>query len=279
MPDEKHELTTLQRQSMFVAKSNELIQQSRFNLSVQQSKFLLYLISKIRPSDTGNEVYVVPLSEAQKVLNITDAGNNYAHAKQSLKALADKSIWVRQDDGSEVLLRWLDRVRLVRGEQATFEVSFHRDMLPYLYALKERYTQYALENVLTMRTQYGIRLYELLKSYEHMGKDVSFRLEELKKTLDAETYSRYPDFRRRVLDAAIGEINEMSDIAVSYVAEKRFNRRHTDTIIFTISKPGAAARHMRMRRKQAALSPEGRKAEKAKKKATKELDKDDYNDE
>ena len=279
MPDEKHELTTLQRQSMFVAKSNELIQQSRFSLSLEQSKFLLYLISKIKPNDNGEEVYSVPIAEFREVCNITNTGPNYAYAKRALKVLADKSIWVRQDDGSELLLRWIDRVRLVPGERAKFEVTFHRDMLPYLYALKEHYTQYALENVLTMRTQYGIRLYELLKSYEYMGKDVSFRLEELKKMLDAETYSRYPDFRRRVLDAAIGEINEMSDIAVSYVAEKRFNRRHIDTIIFTISKPGAAARHMRMRRKQAALSPEGRKAEKAKKKATKELDKADYNDE
>lgn len=36
---------------MFVVKANALIQKSRFSLSLQQQKIVLYLISKIQPND------------------------------------------------------------------------------------------------------------------------------------------------------------------------------------------------------------------------------------
>lgn len=223
-----------QQQEYMVVKSNDLIQKGRFALSMQQNKLLLYLISKIRPLDEGTEVYEVDIGEFCQLCNITDAGLNYADAKRAIKTLADKSIWITQEDGSEVLVRWLNHVKLNRKTQR-FEVTFHADMLPYLYDLQARYTQYTLDNVLTMRSKYGIRLYELLKSYQHKKRSVDFELDELRKRMDAQGYDRYVDFKRYVIETAIADINACTDIAVEYEPYKR--GRSVAGMIFTVKKP------------------------------------------
>lgn len=254
MPEEEnHTLSISEQQTLFVAKSNDLIQQSRFSMSVQQNKIMLYLIGKIKPSDTGTETYSLSVREFCKVCNIDfDSGKNYTDAKKALKALADKSVWIKQEDGSEVLVRWLNRIKL-NHETNCFEVSFHEDMLPYLYDLKIKYTKYCFDNVLLMKSKYGIRLYELLKSYQFLGRGITFSLEELKKRLDAENYSRYPDFRRYVLEKAIEDINTYSDIKVGYIPAYTSNKRAVDCIIFSVNEPSALDGRMRKITKQREL--------------------------
>lgn len=223
------------QQSFFVAKANDLIQQSRFSLTMQQNKIMLYLISKIRPNDTGTEMYSISIREFCKVCNIEyDSGKNYSDVKAALKTLADKSVWVKID-GNDTLLRWINRLK-INNETHCIELTFHEDMIPYLYDLRAHYTRYSLENVLTMKSKYGIRLYELLKSYEYLEKEITFTLDELKQRLDA-NYKRYPDFRRYVLEAALYDINRVSDIRVSYEARSSNNSRSVNQIAFTIRRP------------------------------------------
>jgi plasmid replication initiation protein len=66
-----------------------------------------------------------------------------------------------------------------------------------------------------MRSQYSVHLYELFKSYAFQH-NKRFDLDVLKKKLMADKYKRFPDFQRNVLDIAVREINNVSDIAVEY---------------------------------------------------------------
>lgn len=259
--DEK--LATIgEKQSYFVAKSNDLIQQSRFTLSAQQNKVLLFLISKIRPYDKGEEVYSFTVKEFCEVCNIDEtSGNNYANTKKALKSLADKSIWVKQENGNEKLLRWIDRVYLNK-QTGCYEVSFHRDMLPYLFDLRKKYTQYCFSNILTMKSKYGIRLYELLKSYKYNNNTVTFTIDELKQLLDAETYTRYPDFKVNVLDKAVEDINYCSDIEVSYTPLKTGNSKGYVYILFKVDKPSYYVSKLRSVRRYRKLSKTYRKTNK-----------------
>ena len=51
-----------------VTKANELIQKSRFSLSLQQQKIMLYLISQISPYDEEFKLYTFSITEFCKVL-------------------------------------------------------------------------------------------------------------------------------------------------------------------------------------------------------------------
>lgn len=248
----KKESTAVQ-QSYAVAKSNELIQQSRFQMSTKENKLMLYIISKIKPDEFGEDkTYTISAKEFCKVCNIDEnSGTNIADVKAAIKDLADKSVWVKQADGKERVLRWLDRISY---DPATllFDVSFHRDMLPYLFRLRARYTVYSLDNILNFTTKYAIRLYELLKSYEYLREDIFFELDELKTRLDATKYNRFADFRRFVLEKAIDEINEYTDIVVEYKPEA-IHGRSIDTVFFYVSSPQRIEAAVRRQKRRAAL--------------------------
>jgi plasmid replication initiation protein len=74
-----------------------------------------------------------------------------------------------------------------------------------------------------MKSQYSVRLYELLKSYEWRHSQ-TFQIEELKRILSAENYTRFPDFKRYVLDISMREINDLSDLTVTYEIVKEGRR-------------------------------------------------------
>jgi len=74
-----------------------------------------------------------------------------------------------------------------------------------------------------MKSQYSLRLYEILKSYEYQHKR-TFDIDELKKMLSAENYNRFPDFKRYVLERAIREINDLSDLNITYEVIKKERR-------------------------------------------------------
>jgi len=206
-----------------VIKSNELIQRTRFILTSQEQKIILYLISKIKPEDMElmEQDFQIrdfcDICESEK-----DSGANYKYIKNSLKNLRDKSIWLKLPNGSETTLSWFSRVTL-NENSGTVKIKFDDMMTPHLLHLKEQYTQFSINYVLAMRSLYSPRLYELLKSYENIG-SWKFSVEELKSKLYAETYKRYPDFKRKVIDTAVREINSFGDIFVSYQVEKKGNK-------------------------------------------------------
>ena len=160
------------QQTYFVVKDNALIQRTRYSLSLQQQKLLLFMISKIKPTDEPYTDYSMSIRDYCRVCGLDyDNGGNYAYIKHSLKSLADQSMWMRMNSGRHILLRWLDRV-IIDENSGTIIFSFHRDMFPYLLNLQECYTSYSIMNVLSMRNSYSIRLYELMRSYMNMDSEV-----------------------------------------------------------------------------------------------------------
>ena len=95
--------------------------------------------------------------------------------------------------------------------------------MPFLFDLKQRFTEYRLIQILGMKSAYSVRLYELMKSYAHQ-KSKTFDIDELKRLLmvdGIESYNRFPDFRRYVLEIALKEINLLTDLNVSFETIKR----------------------------------------------------------
>ena len=206
-----------------VVKSNDLIQKSRFNLSLQEQKIILYLISKVKPEDTELKEYIFEIRDFCKICGLeTDSGKNYKDIKQTLKSLRDKSIWITLEDGSETTLSWIDKITINKNN-GSIKIKIDDMMKPYLIHLQRHFTSYELLYTLAMRSQYSIRLYEILKSYAYK-KNKIFDIEDLKRTLSAENYTRFPDFKRYVLDIAVREMNEFSDLAIAYELIKESRR-------------------------------------------------------
>ena len=200
-----------------VVKKNELIQKARYALSTQEQKLLLYAISKVKPDDTQLYEYDFDLGEMCRTLGITMNGKNYANIRAALQSIRDKSFWIH-DGNVKKLCAWISGAEIFEKE-ARVRIQLDKRLMPYLLEIRESYTAYQLKNVLGMKSKYSIRLYEIFKSYANLG-EYSVSVEDLQNALQVNGYSNYVDFRKRVLDVAIGEINSLTDITVTYTPIK-----------------------------------------------------------
>lgn len=243
---ERQELATQAAREMSVVKRDDMIQHARFSLSIQEQRCVLYAISKIKPEDTAFTEYTFELKDFYALCGIED--QSYTRLKQTLKGLSDRSWWAVIDDkGTESLLRWFTTLR-TNKRSGKVTVEFHKDMMPYLLELAKQardqgifYTQYGLKYVLPMRGQYSPRLYEILKSYQKNNREWFFDLDELKKLLDCENYDRWPDFRRRVVEPAVEEINKFTDLNVAYDTERSGRGGKVSRVIFFLAGKGKQA--------------------------------------
>lgn len=237
---------TKKDRNQFVVKANDLIRKTRYDLTAQQQKIVLYAISKIRPQDSIETEYEFSIADFCDAcgLNMDAGGYYYKAIEDDLQRLTQRT-WCRipLDDDKERLttISWIGDADIlpIRG---TIKIRFNKNMEPFLFELKNRYTQYRLENVLVLRSKYSIRLYEILRSYTTQKaidyleeKTATFTLDELKEVLCVEdAYPRWVDFDRFILRKAVKEINECAeDIHIEYGMVKT-GRRATG-VSFTIS--------------------------------------------
>jgi plasmid replication initiation protein len=115
--------------------------------------------------------------------------------------------------------RWLSSIEYKAGE-GTLVLSFAQKIIPYLSQLRAQFTRYKLEYVGKMRSVHGIRLYELLMQWQKTGQR-EVELGWLKTQLQLEdSYPAIKDFKKRVIDHAVNDINLHSNLNVSYTQRK-----------------------------------------------------------
>lgn len=207
-----------------VRKANELIQKSRFSLSLQQQKIVLYLISQITPYDDDFKLYEFSIIEFCKVCGIDyDNGKNYIDLKNAIKEIADKSLWITLSEDKETLVRWIEKP-YINPKEGIIKIRIDKDMKPFLLHLKQNFTTYELVYTLYFKSKYTIRLYELIKSIHFHELNIykrKYTIEELKRLLDANSYDLYKNFKARVLLPSIKEINLFSDKDLSFIEIKK----------------------------------------------------------
>jgi plasmid replication initiation protein len=106
---------------------------------------------------------------------------------------------------------------------ATVEVIFAPAVVPLITRLEEQFTKYDIEQISGLSSAYAVRLYELLICWRTTGKTPIIDLTEFRKrigVLDTE-YQRMDVFKRGVLELALKQVNEHTDITASYEQHKK----------------------------------------------------------
>lgn len=206
-----------------VVKANELIQNSRFEMTALQQRLVLLIISKIRREDKEFNYCEISVKEFCDITQIDGrSGENYARIKKAIKSIADKSVWIQTKRGEETLVRWIEKP-YIDYNSGVIRIRLDQDMKPYLLQLKKNFTRYELYWIMNLRSKYSIRLYELLKSHYYIHNESfswTFPISELKERLNAQNYKVFKDFKRRCLAPAVDEINRSTDLDVIFYTEK-----------------------------------------------------------
>lgn len=223
-----------------VVKDNRLINnvsRRKYELTVLEQKTLAYIISKIKPEEVSDlpTCYRVhfEIQDFCKVTGIDETnGNNYRHIKKALENIADKGFWL-EHEGGELYFQWIITPDIFKNKGA-IEVDIAPKIIPYLVALRERFVEYELWQVLGLKGKYSIPIFELCKSNAYR-KRFNVLLSELRKYLGIEEdkYKEYKEFKRNILTPAITEINNYTSIDLA-IEGIRTGRKYTH-IEFSVS--------------------------------------------
>ena len=207
------------KKNHLVSKDNDLIE-AKYRLTVQEQRLLAIMISDIKPEDIDFKKYRYKISDILKWLQIDDKGY-YQKLRAITRKLISRGITISNKQENTIFqTSWLAGAKYYI-KKGYIDLTFHPDLKPYLLQLQSCFTQYALQNVLELKSKYAFRLYELCKQYQNIGKR-KFQIDELRELLGLEKgeLKKWSAFKERVLNIAQREINKHTDIKIKYEFEK-----------------------------------------------------------
>lgn len=208
-----------------VVKSNKLIQAS-YRLSLTEQQMVLYSICRAREDQKGLSASE-PVSVEAKAFAVqfnVDPTNVYRLLKEASIALYERQVVIHDTHPKTgkprvVRTRWISDAAYVDGA-GVVEFTFAPKMIPFITRLEKEFTSYRLEKIGNMTSIHAVRIYELLIQYLPIGRR-EISVAELKEMLGiAGEYKAIKDFKKYVVDVAAKQINEHSDVDVTYEQRK-----------------------------------------------------------
>ncbi len=210
-----------------VVKDNALINAS-YNLEVTEQRLILLAIINARQTGKGITAdckLEINANDYASRFNVSNSGA-YKALKNAVLNLFDRQFSFKELDKKgnlgTVKSRWVSRIKYI-DDSATLEITFAPDVVPLITRLEQHFTSYQLKQVTQLTGKYAIRLYELLIAWREVGKVPQIELAEFRNNLgvEADEYIRMSDFKMRVLEPSIKQINEHTDITVTYEQHKK----------------------------------------------------------
>jgi plasmid replication initiation protein len=209
-----------------VVKTNRLNQAFQM-LTLAELHIVQLAIVDARETGTGlstNQPLRIDAMRYAEVFNTTRQ-NAYQRMKSAEDTLFNRRFSYFDAEGKLVKSRWIQQVRYLDDEGA-IELVFTLavvDGISRIDGATEFFTQYLLGQTANLTSVYSARLYELLIQWKSIGKTPILELTNFREQLGIglDEYSRIEAFKRRVLDIALKEINEHTDITATYEQHKK----------------------------------------------------------
>lgn len=215
-----------------IVKDNILIEASH-RLGETEQRLILLAILKARSQYSTVEqlqgkTLIIHADDYIRIFNV-DKTTAYKALKKAVLGLfrAEWGYKYINDKGNKVVRyeRFTQFAEYTEGD-GTVSFKFADGIIPMLVELEKRFTAYEIKQVAHLSSQYAMRLYEFFIQHldQKTGKgwfDIS--LDELRFRLGLlpTEYTLMSNFKNRVLDYAIEQINKNTDLSSSYIQKKQ----------------------------------------------------------
>jgi plasmid replication initiation protein len=205
-----------------VKKSQNLISSS-FKLNSLSLKLITTLISIVQDKNKNNE-YTLNTSDFKELLGIKS--NKYIELiEKSINEILSKQSAIKYiKDNKTHIGYWVYDISYNTG-QISFRLN--DNLLPMILNLKEKYLSYGLNNILSLKSEYSIRIYEILKDEYNLksrysNKEIEFELnlDEMKEMFVIPKSYKFDNIRVRIIEKAQKDLLEHTDIKFLWKAKK-----------------------------------------------------------
>jgi hypothetical protein len=210
----------------FIKKSNNLVE-GRYRFDIWEMRIFVKMLTMISPSDEDFKRYRIYLKDIISEFDLDKNNRSYEELKRGAEKLASREIRIPmlspQGEAMELFTHIASGVKsfLDNRQGKYIEIDFHPDMKPYLLQLQNKFLMYDARNVLKLPSSFSIRIYELLKQYETIGRR-KITVDELKIMLDIDDkYSLYANMKQRVILKAQADLEQYTDIKFTFEEVKR----------------------------------------------------------
>jgi hypothetical protein len=207
------------------------------NLTATDKKLFNWLLAVAYPDLMTRELHTVPIADVRVCLGSHESNDRVRASATRLAEVVLKYDYL-DADGNE---RWTAGPLLwVDGPKYEGVLRFQFPaMLKPLLAEPALFARLRLAVLGQFRSKYAITLYELLEIYANRERPVwGVATEDLRALLSVgDKMKNFKDFRSRVLDPAVSEVNDKSDLTVSFEEEK--DGRRVARVVFRVEKKDA----------------------------------------
>jgi plasmid replication initiation protein len=209
--------------SDLVVKDNALINASYYLSLTEQRLILLAIIQARAEKMTSSNEFKVQVSSYINAFGV-EKSTAYEALQKAVDTLINRRFSyyrIVNDQQEKVTTNWVQSVAYATNE-SYIKIQFTDAVMPLITQLEKHFTSYQLEQVKDLTSIYAIRLYELIIQWRATGKTQQIPIDELRHKLGIESdqYKQMVNFKKKVLDFAIDQINEHTDIKASYEQHK-----------------------------------------------------------
>ena len=243
----KTKIVELPETNEILSRSNKLIL-SRYSATLIENKIMALSFKRVKLNKNGNPAVVFTTSELRKLTRAKGNGF-YNQLKIAAAGLMKKMIYM--EDEQTQSFSFINLVQKAEYREGRFTVVFTNESKALLYDLKSNFTSMSIDTLFSFKTNHAYRLYEILKVHEYKigennkpieivyslsdlklqlncinteGKNVKIELmqphpnyDKIVNNLDTEKkFESWYEFKRGVLEKALKEINEKTELDVSY---------------------------------------------------------------
>lgn len=206
------------QKDLVITRHNSLIE-GCYKLTLDEQRLLYLCITQLDPRKPlpKDNSFTITADNFAQTFNV-DKTNVYRQLEEASKELAER--WLRTNDGKyREQFRWVFGVRY-HDNEGKVTLGFSPWVVPYLTSLQKQFTSLKLSQVANLKSIYSIRLLEFLMQFKSTGKFI-IDLNKFKERLGIENeYKRFFDLKKRVIDVAVNELKEKSNLMVNWKSIK-----------------------------------------------------------
>lgn len=181
-------------------------------------KIMYWFFTQIKKEDIAlyqnrqTKQIIIPASELAQYLDFEN-DKSFHHLKRLADTIQSKTMTSKSDNN---IFRAVI-VPTFRYDDGVITLELNHHVLPHLIDLKEKYTIICFQNILKLESSYAIKLYTLLKQYQHIGSRI-FTIDSLREYfgIQPNEYTRYTDLKINTIKTAILHINKHTDLFIQF---------------------------------------------------------------